>query len=182
VTVRWDPVPFAASYTLHYTTTGGIPSPSYGEHVDGVVSPFVLSSLQNGGRHVVLLQAHSSEGEDNWSAPVAAIPLSPLTLLPQSRSEWARIVLEWRGIPATDSYQVLRAPVREGPYAVIAPAVSGTRYEDSDVLSGIVYYYKVGPAESDVLLSDASWGCASVLPQSWIEVQGLDPEMTWASV
>jgi hypothetical protein len=48
VVLSWDPVPLAESYTLHYTTSGAIPSESYGLHVPDVSSPFTGAGLANG--------------------------------------------------------------------------------------------------------------------------------------
>ncbi|GAG99930.1 unnamed protein product, partial [marine sediment metagenome] len=48
VTLYWDPVPLAESYTLYYTDNDALPSADYGFKVDNVSSPYTLTNLENG--------------------------------------------------------------------------------------------------------------------------------------
>ncbi|MEE8440257.1 MAG: fibronectin type III domain-containing protein, partial [Spirochaetia bacterium] len=82
ITLSWEPVPMAASYTLYYTTDGGQPSEFYGNTIADVTSPYPLTGLENGSRHVFLLQSVSAASEKDYSEYVESIPLSTATLQP----------------------------------------------------------------------------------------------------
>jgi hypothetical protein len=164
VTLSWDAVPLAQSYTLYYTTNGSLPSQEYGTVADNVTSPCVLSGLRNGYKHVFLLRAHSSEGDDNWSLHQSAIPLSSLTLAPAVIPLYHRIMVEWSSIPASSEFEVLRSEERRGTYTNISGLVVGTSFTDTLVEMGTTYYYKVRLAMPGSLESAANAGEPGVFP------------------
>lgn len=172
VTLTWDPVPLATSYTLHYTTHSALPTEFYGLHVEHVTSPLVVDSLANGSMHVFLLQAHSSEGPDNWSGYQRAIPLSPFTLGPVVTGEYRKLVVEWPDIPGTDEYELLRSTSRDGQYINTAGTLHTNRYEDTVVSDNQLYFYKVRPALEGSLESCSDWGTSSTFPPGWIIYTG----------
>jgi hypothetical protein len=131
VRLSWDDVPLADSYTLYYTDNGSLPSELYGGKMEDVTSPHPLANLQNGSRHVFVLQAHSSEGPDNWSAPVETIPLSSFSLMPRVTGEPGRILLEWNSISGTNTFEVWRATEKNGDYINISGLVDGSIYVDA---------------------------------------------------
>jgi hypothetical protein len=175
--LRWDPVPGTASYTLHYTSNGAIPSASYGTHVPGVESGVRIGGLVDGLPYVFRLQAVATSGDDNWSAPVNAIPVSPLTLCPTVRGGAGRISLEWADIPGTDEYDVLRSGDREGEYVKIMAGVRGTTYEDREIVPYEVYFYKVCPKDATDTPSAPSWGSAGDSSEDAMVVSGSCTQM-----
>lgn len=131
---------------------------------DNVTSPCVLSGLRNGYKHVFLLRAHSSEGDDNWSLHQSAIPLSSLTLAPTVIPLYRRIMVEWSFIPAANEFAVLRSEERRGTYTNISGLVVGTSFTDTLVEMGRTYYYKVRLAMPGSLESAANAGEPGVFP------------------
>jgi hypothetical protein len=151
VTLDWDPVA-GATYTVYYTTNGTLPSESYGTQVTIPAPPYDVTSLANGSMHVFLLKA-STAGHDYWSGYVRAIPLSPFTLAPQVQGEYHRIALEWRAIPATDEYEVFRAPDPTGPWSNLTGVIRATGYVDTAVQDDTWYYYEVRPSLAGSVMS-----------------------------
>ncbi len=173
VTLTWEPVPLAKSYTLFYTENEGVPSATYGNQIDNLTSPYTLNNLENGAMHVFLLQAHSSSGEDNWSELKRAIPLSHFSLVPRLQAKYKKIVLEWPKISGTDEFYVLRAISRDGSYNNISGTLNTNRYEDTDVQDNQLYYYKIVPSLPGSIESFPVQGMANIFPASWIEMKGV---------
>ncbi len=162
VTLKWNAVPLAESYDIFYTTDGSIPSATYyGSALLDVASPQVLSGLTNGNMHVFLLRARSSNGEEDWSGIVRAIPLSSGTLAPRLFPEGKAIRLKWPQIAATSDFEVWRSSDRAGPYSLIAAPRSMNEYLDARATDGAGYFYKVRPALEGSLFSAPSHGAAS---------------------
>lgn len=167
VILEWDEVPVAVSYTLHYTDTGGIPSPSNGKHLPAVESPLTLTDLNNGSAYTFLLQAISASGEDNWSGLVSVIPQSDLTLCPRTEADSGAVVLQWPSITGTDSFDILRGTSPSGDFSAIAEARTATSYIDRDIQPGRAYFYKIRPSVTGCLPSASSYGETSPFASSW---------------
>jgi hypothetical protein len=165
VTLSWKPVPLSSGYTIYYTTDGSLPSASYGEKIVAVESPLVIDGLKNGSMGTFLLQSHSTEGRDNWSGYVKAIPLSVMTLAPTTTSLARQIKVEWNPIPGTDEFSVLRSDLPSGPFSSIA-VVKSTSFEDTQVERERVYYFEVQPTLSGSICSAPNPGETGVLLDS----------------
>lgn len=172
VTLSWEQVALAESYTLYYTTNGTYPSSTYGEPVSDVTSPWPISGLKNGNKHIFLLQAHSSSGPDNWSDYVTAVPLSGRSLAPSLMSSHGSIRVEWNGIDATDSYEVWRSTSTPDNPVNISGTYVGTVFEDTNVETGLHYYYSVRPALEGASKSDSTWGRADPFPPERVTREG----------
>ena len=147
VTLKWDDVPFAESYSLYYTTEGSLPSENYGAPpVHGISSDDDVENLENGSMHVFLLHAHPSSGDDNYSDYAYAIPLSPQTLAPMVVAEPGQMSITWPTIDATDQFEVWRSSSRDGIYTFISGTRTGNQYVDRQVIAGSGYFYSVKPA------------------------------------
>lgn len=162
IEITWDPVPMSTSYSLLYTTNGYIPSDSYGNRMDNVSSPLVMTGLQNGAEHVFKLFSSSSQGDDNWSDAVRAIPLSAATLAPTVTGEYGQVNVNWSAMPTSYSFDVLRATAAGGTYGIIATGVNGTGITDTFVNPGEYYYYQVRPSIQDYIDSGAGAGTPGV--------------------
>lgn len=182
VVLSWDPVPLAESYTLHYTTSGAIPSENYGVHVPDVNSPFTLTGLANGRTHGFLLQVHAAEGAEYFSLPLQAIPVSSSTLVPHSRSEYGKVVLEWPETPGSMLFDVERSASLAGPYAPLVRDVSGNRYEDREVGTGETCFYRVRSALPGSPPSAPCWGAGCPFPEEWLEKVGSVPGLIITAV
>ena len=166
VLLSWEPVPFATSYTLYYTEDGKYPSQNYGCSIEGVESPYELEDLKNGTLYIFMLHAQVSAGEDNWSAYETVIPLSTFTLCPKVKGDYDRILVQWPEVPAIDSIEVevWRSTTREGPFTNYSGPVTGNSFEDTEVIPGQIYYYKVKPSLDKCVQSEAGWAELSTVP------------------
>ena len=105
-------------------------------------------------------------GERRTTVSPPARPAAPGGLI--ARSIPSGIRLTWVAPAGAEDYAVARAPEAEGAFAVIAPHVKATEFEDSLVTAGAVYRYVVSAANA------TGAGPASVpqtvgagLPGSW---------------
>jgi cellulose 1,4-beta-cellobiosidase len=53
------------------------------------------------------------------------------------------VKLSWNSIPSATSYNVKRALSEAGPYTTIASDLKTTSYIDTNVVSGVAYYYVI---------------------------------------
>jgi hypothetical protein len=165
VTLNWNTVPLAASYSIYYTTNGTPPSVSNGTRVDNVTSGYAVSGLQNGSLCSFLLQAHSSSGPDNWSNTIQSIPLSSLTLAPQvTTTQYGQVTVSWKGMAANTPVQVFRSlgSTPSGFFNLTGP-ISATSFVDYSVTPGQTYWYQVVPAAYSTVVSASASGMASTL-------------------
>ena len=75
--VSWNALGNASTYNLYWSTSPGV-TPLNGTAVQGVTSPYVLSSLQPGTTYYVVVSAENAGGEGQPSAAVSAIPGTPV--------------------------------------------------------------------------------------------------------
>ena len=61
----------------------------------------------------------------------------------------SQVALRWNSAATATSYNVKRAGVSGGPYATIAPGITGTNYTDNTVANGTTYYYVVSAVNGD---------------------------------
>jgi len=176
VTLTWEDVPNTENYTLYYTTEGSQPSEYYGESMEKVTSPYIVNDLENGNLHVFTLCANSSlsEGPDNWSGYVSAIPLSSHTLAPVLYPEPNQIKVTWPDIPGSDEYEVWRSSSPTGDFILISGVRTGNVYIDKQARDQAGYYYKVKPHLEGSIFSDCSHGVSSPFPGTHSELDSAD--------
>lgn len=153
ITLSWDSVPFADSYTVYNLR--------YGETAEDVASPHTWGGLTNGKLYSFQLssQTQDGHGEDNYSARVDVIPLSQRTLAPWVREVgYGAITIEWNPIPAADEYEIRRAVHPGGPW-MVRSITSARSFTDVVVDHDTRYYYSVMPIEQDTISSDVA--CAT---------------------
>lgn len=153
VTLDWEALPEADSYTIYYTDNGTLPSGSYGSSVDVTEVGYELTGLANGALHTFVLSANADGEPIFWSNYIRSIPLSPFTLAPRVRGEYRKIELEWQEIAGAGEYEVYRATSPDGPYSNYTGTISGTSFTDTGISEGVWYYYKVKPALEGAELS-----------------------------
>ena len=145
VTLTWDDVPLAESYTIYDTT--------WDTQWDDELSPFVCSDLPNGELHSFRLKATTAGGGENWSDELLTFPLSPRTLAPTATASYGRIVVEWLDIPGCSEYAVLRSEEPGGPYTINAFTQDNV-FLDQSVAPFTDYYYRIQPSAINTLESD----------------------------
>ncbi len=162
-TLSWSEVPLATEYTLHYTEDGSLPSSHNGKVVHDVHSPAQVAGLQNGSVHVFRLQAHSSEGEDNWSGYQQVIPLSTLSLAPRVRADRGSLRIEWPQIEATDEFEIWRGTTKTGEYSLLATCV-GNEHTDHQAGTSGGFYYRIRPTMPGSVMSEPGYGALCPFP------------------
>ena len=76
--------------------------------------------------------------------------------------------LSWVGSVGAERYTVKRAVVSGGPYVVVSGNVKGTEYTDTNLRSGIVYYYTVSASNAQGESVNAyETGISAGLPALW---------------
>ena len=137
VTISWDDVLFAESYTLFET--------NFGVTMDNVTSPYMWDGLENGEIYNFTLTANipADLGGNAYSGSISKMPLSPLTLTPRiNATGYGSISLEWRDIPQVTSYTVERSLSATGPWEV-RRNLSANTFTDDKVEFDTSYFYRV---------------------------------------
>lgn len=174
VTLQWDDVPLTESYTLYYRDDGVTPGIG-DDFIDDIESPYIMGELNNGYLYSFRVVAHGSEGEEQWSDTVQAIPLSPITLAPTAVGEYGQIRLEWNRLEGTgtNSFIVKRAAASDGTYVDISGVLNNQHtYTDVDVDKGQKYFYKIVPATQSSIESACSCAETAYFPPNKAAVAG----------
>ena len=160
VTLRWDPVAGASSYTLYWSLTPGLNTHS-GTPLPGVSSPYVHGGLTNGVPHYYIVTATNVLGEGGPSPAAQATPGTPAS--PYAPA-WASAVplqtvsLDWDGAKsATQNGADLK-----GTIAGLQP---GTRLELSSGVWSVDSFFSidaVGTAAAPIWIAAQS-GATPVL-------------------
>ena len=153
ITLNWEGLPEADSYTIYYTDNGTLPTQSYGESVDVTETTYELTELSNGAFYTILLSANQDGAPEFWSNYITAIPLSQFTLAPKVRGGYRSIELEWQASTVQPTYEVYRATAEDGPYSNFTGPIEATSFTDTAVTDGVWYYYKVRPVVDGAELS-----------------------------
>ncbi len=159
ITLSWDEVAEAESYTLYYERLNSIPNeemtdPSQVITTDGLT--LTIDNLENGQIHTFLLKANCSDGVENWSDVIKCIPLSEVQLCPELSPEQDYIQVTWKDIKGTDTYQVWKSASANGTYYNVSGDIEQSYYTDYLVEPGKNYYYKIVPADYCDILSYAN--------------------------
>ncbi|MFC0215794.1 pectinesterase family protein [Paenibacillus chartarius] len=140
--LAWQSVDNAISYTVKRSTT---PQGPFTAVASNITATFYRDGgLDNGVTYYYAVSATSIGGEGADSAAASVAPYRHLA----TPSVSARPVpngaqLEWEPVSGAEAYIVKRAARADGPYTVIAESISGGTYEDSGLVNGSPYYYKV---------------------------------------
>ncbi|MDH3672701.1 MAG: YCF48-related protein [Gammaproteobacteria bacterium] len=81
ITLSWEPVPGASSYTIYFANETGVTKLTYlglagGAKIEGVSSPHVHNGLTNGSTYFYVVTATNAFGEGRESLQIAAQPLT----------------------------------------------------------------------------------------------------------
>ena len=89
---------------------------------------------------------------------------TPSGLAAQPGNQWVN--LNWNGVSGASGYNVKRATVSGGPYALLASGIGGTNYADSTASNGTTWYYVVSaqyPSGESLNSAEASAKPAPIL-------------------
>jgi fibronectin type 3 domain-containing protein len=147
VSLSWTASVGASGYHVKRATVGGGPyvivaCPTATSYVDtglsnGTTYYYVVSGAFSGSPNAGGESADSSEAS---ATPQGLPPAAPtgLTATPGN----TQVALAWNASSGATSYNVKRATVSGGPYAIVASPTS-TSYTDSGLTNGTTYYYVV---------------------------------------
>jgi hypothetical protein len=84
--------------------------------------------------------AGAASGSDEWGE-IYMPPATPANFRAQGGAR--KITLTWNTAAGAESYHLQRATTAGGPYETIAPSLTSTSYEDTDLPANTRYYYVV---------------------------------------
>jgi DNA-binding beta-propeller fold protein YncE len=134
--VMWAPVPGAASYNIYLNDT------PVGKAV--AAPPFQFPTPEAGGEYKIEVSAVGADGsESGRSAPgrIAIVKLLPQKELGFLLGDKA-VMLRWTNQVGTVITDIYRAEKKDGEYKLLM-SVQDTRYADTKVETGKVYFYKL---------------------------------------
>jgi len=143
VSLKWDSVNEAISYSIFYTDDGTLPSESYGQNISTSLTDLDLSGLDNGKLHTFLLKVDTPSGGSYWSDYLKVIPMSQFTLAPKVEGQYRQIFLEWAEIEGSSEFEVLRSLTPDGSYTNYSGIINGNNFVDTAVNDDQWYYYKI---------------------------------------
>lgn len=144
VTLNWNAVNGAASYTLKRATVSG---GAYTTVATGLTAlNYIDTGLSNGTSYYYVVAATNFTGESPNSAEVNATPVLALAPVPAAVTATSvsdsQVNLSWTASLSAATYNVKRATVSGGPYTTIASS-STTSFVDSPLTASTTYYYVV---------------------------------------
>ena len=117
------------------------------------------SAVVSGSLYYYAISAVGPIGEGPDSAPINAGPLFSV----QATAASAQVPISWPAYNGTvTSYNVKRATSVGGPYTTIATGLTSLNFTDTNVVSGVTYYYIVTGVNAGV--ETLPWVQASALP------------------
>ena len=146
VTISWNPVDGASSYSISWSTTSGAVR-TKGKKIGGARSPYTHGGLVNGTTYHYVVAAVIA-GEDGADAPqVSATPQVPAPGPPTGVSavpEDGRATLSWQPAAGAASYNIYWS-TKGGVGIPSGTKISGAKspYTHSGLANGMVYYYVV---------------------------------------
>jgi len=187
VMVMWAPVPGAANYNIYLNGT------PVGKAI--VAPPFQFPTPEAGGEYKIEVSAVGADGsESGRSAPGR---ISIVKLMPQKELGFLLgekgIMLRWANQVGTVITDIYRADKKDGDYKLLA-SVQDTRYADTKVETGKMYFYKlkakdVSGKESDftaplavslvVQKTAEEKKAVLALKKAKVETVTADPPFTW---
>jgi fibronectin type 3 domain-containing protein len=168
VTVSWNPVSGAASYSVFRSLSGE--ADSFTRVKVTPETSWTDTGLATGTEYYYRVSAAmNNAGEGKMSATVSARPMKP-SVPANVRSEAVsanRIDISWDAALAAVSYKVYRAENADGSYSPLsAMAITELTYIDTSVTGGKGYYYKVAGENNlgEGILSAYTFSATTVPP------------------
>ena len=111
------------------------------------VPAYRLGGVPDGVTEYYAVTATNVAGESEVSASVSGVALAQIgTPSLTAEAGDAQVTLSWTPAAQADRYTLKRATSIEGPYTILAADVTGTNYNDTKLVTGQPYYYKVAAA------------------------------------
>src|SRR4029453_7169915 len=142
VALTWTASAGATSYNVKRATVSGGPYAVVGTPAS---NSYPDTGLTNGTTYYYVVSAVNGGGESANSAQVSATPQGPPPAAPTGVTATpgnGQVALPWTASAGATSYNVKRATVSGGPYAVVGTPASNS-YPDTGLTNGPTYYYLV---------------------------------------
>jgi RHS repeat-associated protein len=137
LSLSWNGVPWAATYTIKYGTAPGV----YGTSVDvGNVTSFNLSGLMNGTTYYVVVTAVNTTGISPVSNERSAVPLLPAPVLNTPVTGSTQVTLSWAAVGGANAY-TLKYGTATGVYTTTVNVGNVTSYTVTGLTNGTTYYF-----------------------------------------
>jgi autotransporter-associated beta strand protein len=148
ITLTWPAVTGATSYSVQRSGSSGGP---YTAIATAAGASYTNLNLTNGTPYYYVVASANAAGTGSNSEQATATPSASLCVAPANLTATAtngNIVLAWNASAGATSYQLYRSTANGGPYSSFGRTVTTTTVTDTDVLSGITYYYVVAALNS----------------------------------
>ena len=147
VTLTWDAVPDAQSYTLYWSTAVGV-TPQNGTAIANVSSPYIHASVSNGQTYHYVVTALRGGQESAPSSAVSATPTGSVApTSPSSVSAVAGdglVTISWTGVSGATSYAIYwSTSPGVTPQNGTAITNATSPYLHTPLTNGQPYYYVV---------------------------------------
>jgi len=166
VTVSWDIVPGATTYSLWRSRTHGGPYTLVAGSIGAVNLGYTDMSVANNTTYYYVVTANGNGSSAN-SGEISATPLAMVSDLAAAATNGA-VQLTWSGSPGT-TYNVKRSATCGGPYTTIATSLAATNCTDWMVDAGQTNYYivTITNAGTESLPSNEAGATVGNLPWPW---------------
>lgn len=150
VTLSWDAVSGATSYTLYWANAAGVTKQSGA--IPTVTSPYAHTGLTNGTTYYYAMTASNARGEGELSNEVSALPQAGLIAAPRNVKAVAgnRLVgISWDPVDGAKSYNVYwsqTAGVVSDPNKMIDTPYTSANH--MILQNGQTYYYRVAAVDA----------------------------------
>jgi hypothetical protein len=146
VTVGWSSVVGATSYNIYINTGSNVSTSSYSKKSSGTASPVIVSGLQNGIQHSVMVTATDSSSESSASQIVQFTPLivplaavSDFAAVPGNNS----VTVNWTAVANATDYLIQHGTDANFISGVGNLYTSSTSYTFNNLVNGTTYYYRI---------------------------------------
>jgi cellulose 1,4-beta-cellobiosidase len=155
------------------TVSGG----PYAAIASGIAATsFTDSTATNGTTFYYVVSAVGPGGESADSNEASATPLPPPPAAPTGLTATAddsQVSLTWTASSGAGSYNVKRATVSGGPYAVIASGIATTNFADPTATNGTTYFYVVSAVNLGGESANSNEASATPMPSPPAAPSGL---------
>jgi alpha-tubulin suppressor-like RCC1 family protein len=142
VTVRWDAVAGASSYSIYWSTTAG----AKGTRINGIPgTSYTHAGLTNGVAYYYVVCALNDGGESLASTQVSAVPQVPTPGVPSGVSAAggnAQVTVTWDAVAGASSYSIYWSTTA-GAKGTRISGIPGTSYTHAGLANGVAYYYVI---------------------------------------
>jgi fibronectin type 3 domain-containing protein len=149
ITLNWDAVSGATSYTLSRSTDDNNFSPI----ATGLTATtYTDTGLSTGVTYYYVVQALNASGPSPYSASASSVPLAPIPPAPGNLTAIAgdgQVLLQWSPALGADTYNLSRTNSNSGGSGQSTiTGLTGNTYLDTSVTNGVTYTYTVNATDA----------------------------------